>query len=118
MSWVLRRKGLHTLSFKRIGMLFCFAVFDRDILLLVTRERYKKIFFFLKIVFIFRERVREGGREGEKQQCVVASQKPPTGDLARNPGVRPGRESNWWCFSSLAGTQATEPPQPGQSGSS
>ena len=29
--------------------------------------------------FIFRERGREGEREGETQQCVVASQAPPPG---------------------------------------
>ena len=36
----------------------------------------------LKKIFIFRERGREEEREGEKHQCVVASQAPPTGDLA------------------------------------
>ena len=28
--------------------------------------------FFLKILFIFRQKGREGEREGEKHQCVVA----------------------------------------------
>ena len=32
---------------------------------------------------------REGEREGEKHQCVVASRMPPTGDLACNPGMSP-----------------------------
>ena len=32
---------------------------------------------------------REGEREGEKHQCVVASCAPPTGDMARNPGMCP-----------------------------
>ena len=31
----------------------------------------------------------ERERKGEKQQCVVASHAPPTGDLACNPGVCP-----------------------------
>ena len=35
-------------------------------------------------LFIFRERGREGEREGEKYQCVVASHVAPTGDLAHN----------------------------------
>ena len=35
-----------------------------------------------KILFIFRELGREGERDGEKHQCVVASHVPPTGDLA------------------------------------
>ena len=47
-------------------------------------------------LFIFRARGREGGREGEKHQCVVASHTPPTGDLAHNPGMCPDRESNRW----------------------
>ena len=38
-------------------------------------------------LFIFKERGREGEREGEKHQCVVASRTPPTGDLAHNPGM-------------------------------
>ena len=48
---------------------------------------------FLKIVFIFRERGQEGEREGDKHQ-LVASQMPPTGDLASNPGMCPDQESN------------------------
>ena len=47
-----------------------------------------------KIVFIFREKGREGGREGEKHQCVVASSTPPARDLACNPGMCPDWESN------------------------
>ena len=40
------------------------------------------MFFFFKIyLFIFRERGREGERDGEKHQCVVASHTAPTGDL-------------------------------------
>ena len=34
---------------------------------------------------------REGEREGEKHQYVVASHVSPTGDLACNPGMRPSR---------------------------
>ena len=43
---------------------------------------------------MFRERGREGGRKGEKYQCVVTSLEPPTGDLACNPGMCPDWESN------------------------
>ena len=65
-------------------------------------------------VFIFRERGEEGEREGEKHQCVVVSHAPPTGDLARNPGMRPDWKSNWPPFGLQAGgTQSTEPRQPG-----
>ena len=70
-------------------------------------------FFFLKILFIFRKRVREGEREGEKHQCVVVSRVPPTGDLAHNTGMCPDWESTQLPFSSQAGTQSTEPHQPG-----
>ena len=66
-------------------------------------------FFFLRFhLFIFRERGREGEREGEKHQCVVAFHTPPTGDLARNPGMCPDWESNRQPFGSQASTQSTE----------
>ena len=72
-----------------------------------------KLFYFLRFyLFIFRE--REGERTGEKHQHVVASRVPPTGDLARNPGMCPDWESNWRPFGSQASTQSTEPYQPGQ----
>ena len=54
----------------------------------------------IAISFNFRERGREGEREGEKYQCVVASGMASTGDLARNPGVFPDWESNWQLFAS------------------
>ena len=44
--------------------------------------------FFFKILFYF-WREGKGEREGEKQQCVVASHMPPNGDLACNPGMCP-----------------------------
>ena len=46
-------------------------------------------------LLIFRERGREGEREGEIHQCVVASGMPPTGDRACNPSMCPDWESNW-----------------------
>ena len=51
--------------------------------------------FLNRFLFIFRERGGEGEREGKKHQCVVASCMPPTGDLARNPGMCPDWELNW-----------------------
>ena len=73
------------------------------------------IFSFLKnnILFIFRQRRREGKREGEKHQCLVASVCPTLGNLALNPGMCPDWELNRWTFGSQAGTQSTEPHQPG-----
>ena len=70
-------------------------------------------FLFKDFIFIFRQRGREGKREGEKHQYVVASCVPPTGDLACNPGMCPDWESNRRPFGSQAGSQSTEPPQPG-----
>ena len=52
-------------------------------------------------------------REGDKHQCVVAYHMPLTRDLACNPGMCPDWESNQQLFSSQAGTQSTEPHQPG-----
>ena len=69
---------------------------------------------FKKILFIFRERGREGEREGEKHQCVVDSRVPPPGDQAHNPGMCPDWEPNWQPFGSQASAQSTEPHQPGQ----
>ena len=73
------------------------------------------IFYFFKFyLFIFRESGKEGEREGEKHQCVVAFHLPPTGDPAHNPGMCPDWESNQRPFGSQTGTQSTEPHQPGQ----
>ena len=74
--------------------------------------KYKMVLFPFKksfYLFIFRERGRKGEREGEKHQCVVVSQVPPTGDLACNPGMCPDWESNQKLFGSQAGTQSIEP---------
>ena len=51
-------------------------------------------------------------REGEKPQRVVASQAPPTGDLAHNPGKCPDWEMNRRPFVSQASTQSTKPHHP------
>ena len=64
-------------------------------------------------MYLFLEKEKEGEREGEKYQCVVAPHAPPAGDLARNPGMCPHWESNWRPFGSQANTQSTEPHQPG-----
>ena len=69
--------------------------------------------FLKKILFIFRERGKEGEREGEKHQCVVAPHAPPTGDLAHNTGMGPDWEWNCRPFGYQAGTQSTEPHKPG-----
>ena len=67
------------------------------------------IFYFILfkyfIYFTFRERGREGEREGEKHQRVVVSRVPPTGDLAHTPGMCPDWELNQRPFGSQAGIQ-------------
>ena len=69
-------------------------------------------YFFNICVFIFRERGREGEREGEKHWCVVASRAPLIGDQACNPGMCPDWESNQRSFGLQASTWSTEPHQP------
>ena len=65
--------------------------------------------FFLKILFIFRERGRERGRE--TSMCFL-SRTPYWG-----PGPQPRRVPwlgiSWQPFGSQGGTQSTEPHQPG-----
>ena len=70
-------------------------------------------FFPIFYLFIFRVGGSEGEREGEKHQCVVASHMPPTGDLARSPGMCPDWELYWQPFGSQVSIQSTEPHQPG-----
>ena len=101
-----------------ISMIISFSLnrrwFDNPNILLYLQQkgncRLLKIFY----LFIFRQRGRVGETEGEKHQCVVACCVPPTGDLACNPGMCPDWESNQQPFGSQAGTQSTEPHQPGQ----
>ena len=45
-------------------------------------------------IYLFLEKGREGERKSEKQQCVVDSCMPPTGDLACKPGMCPDWELN------------------------
>ena len=73
-----------------------------------TLEDYVAFFFFLRFYLFL-----ETGREGEKH-CVVAFWAPPTGDPAHNPGMCPDWESYQWPSGSQAGTQSSEPHQPGQ----
>ena len=63
--------------------------------------------------YIFRDRGKEGEREREKHQCVVASHTPQTGDLVHNSGMCPDWELNQLLFDSQACTQSTELHQPG-----
>ena len=56
---------------------------------------FTRPFFFFKIfIYFFREMGREGEREGEEHQCVVASHLVPTGDLVHNPDTCPDWELN------------------------
>ena len=78
-------------SFKRVRDVF----YDNR-----TRELILFYLFFKIYLFTLRQMGREGQREGEKYQCVVASGAPRTGDLARNPGMCADWESNWRPFGS------------------
>ena len=59
---------------------------------LLDQQREVNGLFPLDFMYLFLERGK--GREREKHQCVVASRAPPTGDLARNPGLCPYWELN------------------------
>ena len=72
------------------------------------------IYLFKDFIYLFLERGREGEREREKYQCVVASHMPPIRDLACSPGMCPGLGIEPATFSLQASTQSTEPHQPGQ----
>ena len=71
------------------------------------------ISFLKKIFYLVLERGEAKEKEGQKHQCVIASCTPATGNLARNPGMGPDWESNRCSFGWQAGTQFTEPHQPG-----
>ena len=70
---------------------------------------YDHLFLKRFYLFNFRERGREGEREGEKHQCVIASHVPPTGDLGHNLGMCHDWELNRWPFGLQACTQSTNP---------
>ena len=74
-----------------------------------------EIYIFYDFIYLFfGKKGREGERDEEKHQCVVASPASPTGHLVFNPGMCPDWESNWWPFGSQAHTQYTELHQPDQ----
>ena len=93
-------------------------IFISTISLRIYLNDYKNKFFFPKkrfYIFIFIQREREGEREGEKHHNVWL---PLTCPLlgtwpTHNPGMCPDWELNWRPFGSQAGTQSTEPHQPG-----
>ena len=73
--------------------------------------------YFPKILFIFKERGREGQKQGKKHQCTretSISCHSHAPNLVHNPGMCPERESNQCPFSSQVGSQSTEPHQPEQ----
>ena len=64
----------------------------RQVIIKMPKMKDKERIFLKRFyLFIFRERGREGEREGEKHQCAVAYHTPPTGG---NPGMCPHWELN------------------------
>ena len=63
--------------------------------------------FFEDFIYLLLER----GKEGEEKNIRFLHT--PSGGLARSPGMSPDWELNSWPFSLQAGTQSTEPHQPG-----
>ena len=70
-------------------------------------------FFYFKHFIYFKREEKGKKKRGREHQSMVASHTPPTGDLACNPGTCPDWESNQRPFGLQAGTQSTEPHQPG-----
>ena len=66
-------------------------------------------FFFKEIIYLFLER----GEWRERETSMLLLKRPPTGDLAHNPGMCPNWESNQQPFGLQVGTQSTKPHQPG-----
>ena len=71
--------------------------------------------YFLKkkkdFIYLFLDRGE--GRDGNINVWLPFMHHPHTRDLAHKPGTHPDWESNWQPFGSQAGTQSTEPHQPG-----
>ena len=68
---------------------------------------------FKKIFYLFLERGE--GREKEEDRNInvwLPLERPPTGDLACNPGICPDQKPNRQPFGSQASAQSTEPHQP------
>ena len=68
--------------------------------------------FLFKILFIFRERGREGERVRKTSMCGCLS-RPPTRDQPAVPGTCPDWELNLRLFGSQASPHSTEQHQPG-----
>ena len=75
------------------------------------------IYFLKDFIYLFLE--REEGREKERERNInmwlplMHHLPTPTGGLARNPGMYPDWELNRQPFGLQAGTDSTEPHQPG-----
>ena len=87
---------------------------ERDHLQMEGSGNTLRLLFLRFYLFIFREREREGGKRRRETSTCGCLSCTPTEDLVCNPGVFPGWELNQQPFGSQAGTQSTEPHQPGQ----
>ena len=77
---------------------------------------FHSFFFFEDFIYLFLESGREGEREGDKYQCVVALRARPPPPLETWPATQACAltgKLNQQPFDSQAGTQSTEPHQPG-----
>ena len=76
------------------------------------------LFFFpLDFIYLFLEKVREGEGAGGKHQCMVAFCMPPPGTWPTTQAYALDGELNRQPFGLQAGTQSTEPHQPGRNAS-
>ena len=91
------------------------VVKDQFLCLSMNFPLYSSILQFLKrfYVFIFRQREREGERDGEKHQCVVASHATLLGTWPSTQACALTRNRTSDRLVHQAGAECTEPHQPG-----
>ena len=94
-----RRFSQKTHTIMRNNNYCCSKALSFGVLTVANSNKFD-LWVFLNILFIFRKHRREGQREGEKHQCVVASGTPPTWDLAHNQGMCSDWEWNRQPFGS------------------
>ena len=97
-------------SFRKTSTTYCIILFYNYIYLFILISAIS--LFFKRFYLFFRERGREGEREGEKHQCVAACHASLTGDLTHKPGMCPDWELNQQPLASQSSAQSIEPHQP------
>ena len=117
-TWIVSASGYcgfyeHLCTSIRLNILFSLLEYKSLGVKLLGHTVGHSMLKFLKKYFIYFHKEGKGRRKRGEKYRLVAFYTPPTGDLAHNPGMCPDWESNWQPLGSQAGTQSTEPHQPG-----